>query len=406
MRTITQIQNDLNAQIVALKAIDAKDTEALEAGTKALKDLEVELKAAAAAEEAERKLVREHIDGEAKKGNTFSLARFIAGAANGRLEGFEAEIAEAGADEYRRLGLSQHGFVIPSSMLRTSGSGSGSGNAPAGQNWGVNADGGYLVEQKNRYIEDVKEKLVVVKMGATILNDLVGTINLPSVGSVQATFLDEAAMAQTKKATVARVQLIPRGIRANMVTTRDLLKQTSLDVERVLASRLSDAAAACIDKTALAAIATAVASASGNGVTWANIVAMETAINAANANRGKMGYIVSANAWGAAKTTLKASGVAGYILDGNSFINGYAADYSNQMPDGVPAIFGNFEDLYIGQWGGLDILVDPFTMGDSGEIKIQLFQYADVKVGFAKSFAKLAAAGSGSGSGSGSGASA
>lgn len=399
MRTITQIQNDLNAQIEALKAIDAKDTEALEAGTKALKDLEVELKAAAAAEEAERNIVRQHIEGEAKKGHTFSLARFIAGAANGRMDGMEAEIAEAGADEYRRLGLSQHGFVIPSSMLRASGS--GSGNDPAGQNWGVNADGGYLVEQKNRYIEDVKEKLVVVKMGATILNDLVGTINLPSVGSVQATFLDEAELAQTKKATVARVQLIPRGIRANMATTRDLIKQTSLDVERVLAARLSDAAAACIDKAALAAIATAVVSASGNGVTWANMVAMETAINAANANRGKMGYIVSANTWGAAKTTLKASGVSGYILDGNNFINGYAADYSNQMPDGVPAIFGNFEDLYIGQWGGLDFLVDPFTLGDSGEIKIQLFQYADVKVGFAKSFSKLAPAGSGSGSGSG-----
>lgn len=396
MRQITQIQNDLNAQIVALKGIDAKDTEALENGMKALNGLEVELKAAKAAEEAERKYVQAHIEKEAAKGNSFSLARFIKGAAEGHLDGIEAEMASAGAEEYRRLGLSQRGHVIPSSVLRAS----GSGNDPAGQNWGTNADGGYLVEQQNRYIDALKEKLVVVKMGATVLNDLVGTVNLPSVGSVQATFLDEAALAGTKKATVSRVQLIPRGIRANMVTTRDLIKQTSLDVERILAERLSDAAAACIDKEALAAIATAVASASGNGVTWANAVAMETAINSANANRGKLGYVLSAAAWGAAKTTLKANGVSGYILEGD-MINGYAADYSNQMPASVPAIFGNFEDLYIGQWGGLDILVDPYTLGDSGEIKIQLFQYADAKVGIAGSFAKLAPAGSGSGSGSG-----
>ena len=184
-----------------------------------------------------------------------------------------------------------------------------------------------------------------------------------------------------------------------MVTTRDLMKQTSLDVERILMDRLSDAEAACIDKEALKAISTA-ASSAGSSLTWANAVAMETAINSANANRGSMGYVLSAAAWGTAKTTLKASGVSGYILDGNQ-INGYRADYSNLLASGVIGVFGNFQDLYIGRWGGIDLLVDPFTLGDTGEIKIQLFSYADAKVAFAKSFSKLA---SGSGSGSGVGA--
>lgn len=392
MRQITQINEDLNAQIVALKAIDPKDTEALENGMKALKDLEVELKAAKVAEDAERNYVRAHVEKEAAKGNSFSMVRFIKGVLENNLDGIEAEMAAAGAEEYRRNGLSQQGVVIPSAVLSRSAD---------GQNYGTNGDGGYLIETTQHYVEDVKAKLVVNKMGASVLNNLIGNVSLPSAGSVTASFLNEAAEASTLKSTISRVVLTPRGIRANMVTTRDLLKQTSIDVERILMDRLSDAAAACIDKEALKAIGTAVTSASGTGLSWANVVAAETAINSASANRGSMGYVLTAAAWGAAKTTLKSANVGGYILDGNNMINGYAADYSNLMPSGVDAIFGNFQDLYIGLYGGLDLLVDPYSLGDKGEIKIQLFQYADAKVALAKSFAKIAGSGSGSGSGSG-----
>ena len=389
MRTITSILEDLNKNLEEMKGLDASNTEAMDRCLASDKALKVELSAAQAAEETERIALQRTIKKEAAKGNQFSIVRFIEGAMSGNMTGFEAEMAAAGAEEYRRIGLSQRGKVIPSALLRD----------VHGQNVGTNGEGGYLAITTQRYIEDVKEKLVVAAMGASYLTDLVGNVSLPSVGNVQATFLAEGASAPTRVADVANVILTPRGIRANMVTTRDLMKQTSLDVERILMDRLSDAEAACIDKEALKAISTA-ASSAGSSLTWANAVAMETAINSANANRGSMGYVLSASAWGTAKTTLKASGVSGYILDGNQ-INGYKADYSNLLASGVIGVFGNFQDLYIGRWGGIDLLVDPFTLGDTGEIKIQLFSYADAKVAFAKSFSKLA---SGSGSGSGAGA--
>lgn len=389
MRTITSILEDLNKNLEEMKGLDASNTEAMDRCLASDKALKVELSAAQAAEETERLALQRTVKKEAEKGHQFSIVRFIEGAMSGNMTGFEAEMAAAGAEEYRRIGLSQRGKVIPSVLLRD----------VHGQNVGTNDEGGYLAITTQRYIEDVKEKLVVAAMGASYLTDLVGNVSLPSVGNVQATFLAEGASATTKKADVANVVLTPRGIRANMVTTRDLMKQTSLDVERILMDRLSDAEAACIDKEALKAISTA-ASSAGSSLTWANAVAMETAINSANANRGSMGYVLSASAWGTAKTTLKASGVSGYILDGNQ-INGYKADYSNLLASGVIGVFGNFQDLYIGRWGGIDLLVDPFTLGDTGEIKIQLFSYADAKVAFAKSFSKLA---SGSGSGSGVGA--
>lgn len=390
MRTITSILEDLNKNLEEMKGLDASNTEAMDRCLASDKALKVELSAAQAAEETERLALQRTVKKEAEKGHQFSIVRFIEGAMSGNMTGFEAEMAAAGAEEYRRIGLSQRGKVIPSVLLSRD---------VHGQNVTTNGEGGYLAITTQRYIEDVKEKLVVAAMGASYLTDLVGNVSLPSVGNVQATFLAEGASAPTRVADVANVILTPRGIRANMVTTRDLMKQTSLDVERILMDRLSDAEAACIDKEALKAISTA-ASSAGSSLTWANAVAMETAINSANANRGSMGYVLSASAWGTAKTTLKASGVSGYILDGNQ-INGYKADYSNLLASGVIGVFGNFQDLYIGRWGGIDLLVDPFTLGDTGEIKIQLFSYADAKVAFAKSFSKLA---SGSGSGSGVGA--
>lgn len=386
MRKITEILADLKANIDAMRALDPADTAGMEPLLAKDRALKQELAAANAAEESERLYASQHFNREAQRGHQFSLARFILGLVNRNLDGIEAEVADAGAAEHLRLGLSQKGRIIPSAMLMRD---------VHGQNYTDDAEGGYLGITTIRYIEDVRERLVVNKMGATILPGLVGSIGLPSVGSVQATFLDEGVASETKVADVSNVILTPRGIRANMVTTRDLLKQTNIAVENILRARLADAASACIDREALNAIATAAASA-GSSLSWPNLVAMETALNSANANRGSMGYVLTSDAWGDAKTTLKANGVSGYLLE-NNMINGYKADFSNQIT-GALAVFGNFQDLYIGQWGGLDFVIDETTYGDTGEIKVLMFNYADAKVAFAKSFSKLAAS-SGSGSG-------
>jgi HK97 family phage major capsid protein len=52
-------------------------------------------------------------------------------------------------------------------------------------------------------------------------------------------------------------------------------------------------------------------------------------------------------------------------------------------------LFGNFSDLIIGQWGVLDVLVDPYTLGTSGGIRIRVIQDVDVAIRHAESFAVL-----------------
>ena len=76
-------------------------------------------------------------------------------------------------------------------------------------------------------------------------------------------------------------------------------------------------------------------------------------------------------------------------------MNGYRAVFSNNLPSNITKgtgtdlsamIFGNFNDLVIGQWGGLEVLVDPFTQATTGVTRYVINSYFDVAVLRAASF--------------------
>ena len=100
------------------------------------------------------------------------------------------------------------------------------------------------------------------------------------------------------------------------------------------------------------------------------------------------------------KTIEKATGSGRFIYDDlvPGRVNGYKIDWSNLVPSDLTKgtgtalsalIFGNFSDLYIGQWGGLDFIVDPYTGARTGEIYITLNAWNDVAVAEPKSFAAI-----------------
>ena len=405
MRKIAEIRNDIKVKSDQLRAMDRTDVEALTAATDELKGLTAELEAAYAVEAAEQRAAEQQISVmEQTAGRRFSFTKFLREAAEGKLSGLEAEVADLGKKEYERMGLQRKGYVIPSAFLRAS----------AGQNYTTNADGGYLKEQMpNRYVDALRERLVIGKLGATMLGDLVGTVPVCSVGEITASWEAEGATTSVSKATVARVALTPHRASVIAAFSKDLLAQTSLDVEAILMERILNAHATLIENAAingtgsnnqptgiLAACATAsreiAAGANGAAVSWANVVKLESMINADNANRGKMGYLVNAKTLGDMKTIAKAANTAAFIYDGAGMLNGYPVEWTNLVPSNITQgtsasntskmIFGNWEDLYIGQWAGLDIIVDPYTLAGNGDVRLVLNAYNDVAVVEPKSF--------------------
>ena len=119
--------------------------------------------------------------------------------------------------------------------------------------------------------------------------------------------------------------------------------------------------------------------------TFAEVVGLETAVALDNALMGNLAYILGAGMYGALKTTEKASGTAQFVDDGST-INGYRSLVSNQATAGN-LYFGNFSDVLIGLFGGLDLTIDPYTHSKSGTIRVVALQSMDVAVRHAQSFA-------------------
>nr|WP_253308583.1 phage major capsid protein [Rickettsia endosymbiont of Ceutorhynchus assimilis] len=103
-------------------------------------------------------------------------------------------------------------------------------------------------------------------------------------------------------------------------------------------------------------------------------------------------HLCNAALRGHLKQTEKAENTAQFIWEsrgaeaGFGYLNGYRVGTTNQMPADT-LLFGNFADLIIGQWGVLDVLVDPYALGTSGGIRIRLMQDIDIAIRHAESFA-------------------
>ena len=120
-------------------------------------------------------------------------------------------------------------------------------------------------------------------------------------------------------------------------------------------------------------------------VTYADIVGMEEDLEEKNV-RGNITFIVSPSAKADLKTTEKSAGTAQYLMEGNE-INGYPVLCTSAVADkGV--IMANWSDLVIGQWGGIDLTVDPYTQAANGKVRLVINAYFDAKPRRAEAFVK------------------
>ena len=321
--------------------------------------------------------------------------------------GFQQPGDDPGNSPLLRLSLPRENppmAVLPSAFLRAS----------TGQNYTTEADGGALVETAaTRYMDALKERLVVKQLGATVISDLIGTVPFVGAGNFVGAWGAEGDEAAIEKVKFAKVALTPHRNWIAAAISKDLLRQTSLDVEQLIMNRILDRHAELIDAAAFVGtgsngqptgilnttgITKVAGGENGAEINWKNVVALETAINAANANRGRMAYATNAKVMGALKTTEKAEGTARFICEDGKAVNGYPVEWTNLVPATLSKgtgknlsamVFGNWQDLVVAQWGGIDIVIDPYTSARKAEINMILNAWNDVKVVEPKSFAAI-----------------
>lgn len=199
--------------------------------------------------------------------------------------------------------------------------------------------------------------------------------------------------------TFGNITLSPNRGGTYIDVSNQALKQTAPSIERRLRNQLINAVARGIENAAINGDATGpdgimdVATAVTGSASYGLVVDLEAAVAADNADMGSLAYLTNAKGRGLLKQTAKDSGSGLFVWSGNE-VNGYRAAVSNLVPetsDGAPEtsplIFGNFADLMIGMFGGIEVLVDPYTQAVSGMTRMVLNVYADVGILHDESFA-------------------
>ena len=301
---------------------------------------------------------------------------------------FEFECSRAAGEIY---GRTAQGVLLPPEVL---------------SNWSqrdLNAsDDAGLIGQDFRggdFIDALRNSSAVMQ-NATILSGLSGDVKIPkkTAASSAAFISSEGGAAGESEMTIGSVTMTPRTLGAFTDVTRQLMIQSSLDVENLIRNDLAGSMAIALDNAALEGSGSSgnptgitnttgintVSLSSAAAPTFAEMVSMETAVAVDNALLGGLVYIVHPSNAGTLKTTEKATNTAQFVYT-DGLINGYPVVVSAQLTANN-YVFGNMSDLLVGLFSGVDLVVDPYTNSSSGTVRVVALQSCDVNVRNAVSF--------------------
>lgn len=332
-----------------------------------------------------------HVDMSNNERSQYSVLRAVQAQVTGNWKnaGLEAEVSRSIAGSEGDT----TGFYIPM-------------NAPWGAQRdltaGTNNQGGFLVPTDHRaddFVAALRANMVAGQAGATYLTGLSGNVAIPTIATGTAVgWVAEGAAPTEGQPVFGQISLTPKNLVGYVEITRNLMLQSSPAVETVVQQDITNALAVGMDAAALAGSGssnqpTGILSTSGIGSvsfsssgapTFAEMVAIETAITTDNAATTDMVYVTTPALNGYLKTATKDSG-SGRFISENGEVNGYRMlNTSSVTANNV--ILGNFNDLIIAQFGAIEVLTQ--TAPSTGITTMALHLHMDLGVRHAQSFAK------------------
>lgn len=291
---------------------------------------------------------------------------------------------------------------------------------------GTSTAGGHLVATEllgSSFIELLRNAMVLDALGATFLTNLNGNIAIPrQTGGATTYWVAENGAPTESQQAVDQVTATPKTVGAFTDYSRRLLLQSSIDVEMFVRMDLATQLAIEIERAAINGSGssnepTGLLNLSGTGAvaggtngaapTYAHMVALETAVANANAATGRLGYLTNTKVRGKLRTTEEfastngrpvwtsspgSQGLYGEVLGYNAYVsNNVPSNLTKGSASGVcsAAAFGNWTELMIFLWGGLDLMFDPYSLSTTGAKRLVALQDCDINARHATSFAVM-----------------
>jgi HK97 family phage major capsid protein len=343
---------------------------------------------------------------EAKRYSILKVARYLANpdASSYNDIGFERACSEAAA---KVMGRAAQGVYLPSDVQKRD------------LVVGTPTAGGNLVQTDvlvGSFIDALRNAMVIDRLGTRMLTGLVGNVAIPrQTGGATIYWVAENTAPTESQQSIGQVTMSPKTAGGFTDIGRTLMNQTSLDVENFVLNDLAVNLGLGIQQAAINGsgasnqpsglltriTAGVIGGTNGAAPDWQDMIDLETAVSVANADVGNMAYLVNAKVRGKLKSTQKFASTNGMPIwdNGATPINGYQAAVTNAVPSNLvkgtsgatcsAIIFGNFSDLMIGMWGGVDLIRDPYANSTTGGVRIVALQDVDINVRNVESFATM-----------------
>ena len=318
----------------------------------------------------------EKIENTPKEIREYSFQDAMKAAYSGRLEGLIKEMDQEARNEARYTGQSFKGIAIPSSVLTRAAVGTAAGNATEVMAW----------------TDQLEANLVLASAGANFYSG-VNNMKFPVFSAINSGFVPEAGgSAPAANGTASGVTLSPKKLISIVNVSAEALVQNA-GIEAALRRNMAQSVAATLENALLdtgdvsnapASIFADAAAGSTDAVSAASLTALETTVlgNGVQLEGARMAYLMDMDAYTAVKTAAQVSSVSPLYDNRDKTANGYFTFVSSNVAASGTAskdhvLFGDFSKVHVAQFGGLDILVDPYTDGGIGQTRMIVTSLVD-----------------------------
>jgi HK97 family phage major capsid protein len=338
-----------------------------------------------------------------------AIAAALARAEGQAVSGFEVDISQEIEKNLPANAKRNGGIFVPLSLQRA---------AISEALYNTSGKGASTVfTQPGEFIDMLRNQSIAVALGARVMSGLTGPVSFPTQTAGATVYWmpeNDGTDVTASNATLGSVSLSPKTLQGTTSFSRQLMAQSSIDVENFIRGDLAAGHALAWDLAVMhgtnsnnqpAGIYTAAnvnSKAMGGVPTFGKLIDMVTEVLTDNALAGSLAFATTPGMAGKlAQTVVAASTDTRMIWSGaldNGNLAGYKAVASNQISATLGGgaehgvIFGNWNEVMIGMWGALELIVDPYAKKKQGMIEVTSFQLADVALRHGQSFCKATGA--------------
>lgn len=307
--------------------------------------------------------------------------------------GYERECSEAIMKRAGVAAAPNGGFYVPYEIL-----------AKRDMTAGTASAGGYLVATDalaGSFIDLLRNRTVVAQLGAIMLDGLVGNVTIPKQTAAGTAYwlTNEGTSITESNQTIGQLSLTPKNVGAYTEVSRQLMLQSSPAIDALVMNDLARVLGIAIDLAAIngsgasgqptGIIGTAgIGSVTGTSLDYADVLEFQTDVATANALAASCAYLTTPAVAALLMQRVKVASTysplwEGGVLDGQ--MAGFRGMASNQVPS-ANMLFGDFSQVVIGEWGMLEIALNPYANFPAAISGIRAIQTVDVGVRQAGAF--------------------